>query len=79
MEIRCTKMYTEERWQMFSDYISRCCYKRKELFKGISARTYYRRLKNPEELTISELRWLMKVGEMDSDKVMNFILKGERQ
>lgn len=58
---------------MFSDYLQRNCYKRKNLFKGITRATYYRRLKNPDEMTIAELRWLMKVGELDPDVVMNFI------
>lgn len=63
--------------QNFSEYIQRCCFKRKNLFQGISQATYYRRLKQPDQMTLEELRWLMKVGEMDSTEVMNFILKGE--
>lgn len=61
----------------FGNYLQRNCYKRKNLFNGITKATYYRRLKHPEELTISELRWLVLVGELDEQKVFEFVMKGE--
>lgn len=62
--------------ESFKEYLARQTYKRKNLFKGISKGVYYRRLKEPGTLTVYELRYLMRVAELDREKVINFIERG---
>jgi len=62
--------------EKFGKYVQRQAYKRKNLFKGITKNTYYRRLKNPSEFTVSELRWLIQVAELDIERITEFIEKG---
>lgn len=59
--------------ETFGEYLQRQGYKRKNLFKGITKPTYYRRIKHPTELTISELRWLMKIADVDIARIAEFI------
>lgn len=60
----------------FKEYLTRQTYKRKNLFKGMSKGIYYRRLKDPGTLTVYELRYLMSVAELDIDRIVDFIERG---
>lgn len=61
----------------FKEYLTRQTYKRKNLFRGMSKGIYYRRLKDPNTLTIYELRYLMRVAELDAERVLEFIERGK--
>lgn len=63
--------------ETFGEYLQRRCYKRPNLFKGITKPTYYRRLKHPTELTIAELRWLIMVADVDIERITEFIESGD--
>jgi len=42
---------------------------------NLSKSTYYRHLKNPEDITLGELRMMVVIGELDEQKVMDFIYR----
>lgn len=63
--------------ESFGDYIQRMSYKRKRLFDGIKSTTFYRRVKNPDSITIAELRFLMRISELDEERVMKYIREGK--
>lgn len=65
------------RKETFGEYLQRQGYKRKNLFKGITKPTYYRRIKHPTELTIAELRWLITVADVDIERITEFIESGD--
>lgn len=62
---------------MFKDYLKRqLSYRGKTYEKlGISKSAYYEHLKNPEMITLGELRLMMVIGELDEEKVMDWICR----
>lgn len=65
---------------MFSEYLTRQLSHRKNILKnlGISKATYYRHLKDPKLITLGELQQMMVIGELDEEKVMNWICRREK-
>jgi len=65
---------------MFSDYLARQFYKRGKIYErlGIGKTTFYKHVKNPELITLGELRTMVVIGELDEEKVMNFIYRREK-
>lgn len=65
---------------MFSDYLARQLSHRGKVNEKLrmSKTTYYRRLKNPDEITIGELKQLVVIGELDEQKIINFIYRREK-
>jgi len=66
---------------MFSDYLKRQFSHRDKPYAklGISKSTYYEHLKHPEMITLGELRTMMVVGELDEEKVMDWICRREKK
>lgn len=42
---------------------------------NVSQSTYYRHLRNPEDITLGELKAMVVIGELDEQKVMDFIFR----
>lgn len=65
---------------MFKDYLKRQLSNRGNVYKklDIGRSTYYKRLNNPELITLGDFRKMMKIGELDEKKVMDWICGKER-
>lgn len=66
---------------MFKDYLRRQLSHRGKIYEklGISKSTYYNHLKDPNFITLGELKLMMMYGELDEDKVMDFICRREKR
>lgn len=60
---------------MFKEYLARQLSHRGKVYEklGISKSTFYKHLKNPNDITIRELKLMVLVGELDESKVVDFI------
>lgn len=65
---------------MFSDYLRRQLSHRGNVPKelGICKATYYNHLKNPNYITLGELKAMVIVGELEEQKVLDFIYRREK-
>lgn len=65
---------------MFKDYLARQLYKRGKVYErlGICKATFYNHIKNPDQITLGELKAMVIIGELDEQKVMNFIYRREK-
>lgn len=62
---------------MFADYLKRQLSHRGNVYQklNISKSTYYRKLNDIDELTIGDFKKLIIIGELDEDKVMNWLYR----
>lgn len=62
---------------MFSEYLKRQFSHRGNVPKqlGISKSTLYRRLSHPENITLGEFRLMIEVGELEEQKVMDYLYR----
>ena len=65
---------------MFKDYLKRQLSHRGNVYKklGICRATYYNHINNPESITLGEFQKMMILGELDEDKVINWICRREK-
>lgn len=60
------KTYLKRQLSYRGNVISKLC---------LSKSTYYRHLKNPDDITLGELRHMVVIGELDEQKVMDYIYR----
>lgn len=59
---------------MFEDYLKKQLSSKKIYEQiGVSKATFYRHLKDPKQITIGELREMMRVGKLDEEVVLDWI------
>ena len=62
---------------MFSDYLRRQLSHRGKVYEklGISRATFYNHIKNPSQITLGELKAMVIIGELDEQKVLDWIYR----
>lgn len=62
---------------MFKEYLARQLSRRGNVYSklGISKSTYYRHLKNPEDITLGEMKMMILIGELDEQKVIDYLCR----
>ena len=62
---------------MFADYLKRQMSYRGNLQKrlGMSRSTLYRKLNNPETIRLDEFKLMIEVGELDEQKVIDWLFR----
>lgn len=62
---------------MFSDYLRRQLSHRGKVHEqlGICRATFYNHLNNPSDITLGELRKMVIIGELDEQKVLDWIYR----
>lgn len=65
---------------MFAEYLRRQLSHRGNVYEklGISKATFYKHLNNPNDITVRELKLMVLVGEIDENKLIDFIYGREK-
>jgi len=60
---------------MFKDYLARQLSKRGNVYEklGVSKSTFYRHLKQPNDITLGEFKQMILIGELDQEKVIDWL------
>lgn len=66
---------------MFKDYLKRQLSHRGKVYEklGIGKTTYYKHLNNPEEITLGELRTMIVIGDLDENKIIDWLCRREKR